>query len=174
VSATTIRQEIKDELLTIPGLGGVQTLRNVHKFAYISDDVAEARAFWEATDAAGKKVVNGVMITRIAREDREPLDGKEFAALHSFRLHFQYGRLAQETNESIAEEVFEGFLEAILDKLRGNAAIFQTEGVGGQTLHPQPFADQVGRATISSVKLFGTRVWRAEVDFQVVEHFFIP
>jgi len=158
VSAEAIREDIVNELIAIPGLGGTASDRKIHKYAFESDDINEIKKFWIPAEPSGE--INGVMISRIACRDEEPVDGKEFVRVHRFRLLFRYGK----ANDPLAEQYFEHYVERIFNKFKGNTAVFQRGGY-----HPQPFADQVCVARLSNIKIFGVRVWQAEIEFDVVE-----
>lgn len=163
MSVSDIRDDIIDELKTIPGLGGQE--QKIWKFFYESDDVVEARKFWESTEPSPStdKHVNAVMLRRTGREDREKVAGKEFAMIHSFTARFRYGK-GQDPN---TEETFEGYLEAIMDKLRNNVTIFKRDG-----LHPEDDGSQSASVTIVNKPLFHVRVWEADISFVVVERIF--
>lgn len=158
MSTEDIRNDISTVLHEVPGVGGPgPSDRKIHKYTFEVDNEEDLRQFWQISPTT--REVNGVMIGRIRREDIEPNAGKEYGELHDFKLLFRYGK----PNEPLAEKTFEGFVDAIQDKFRGNDTIFKRNGN-----HPQPYGDQVTRAEIRNVKLFGTRIWQAEIFFRVV------
>lgn len=161
--AVDIRPDIQSVIGSVTGVGGTGTLvdRKIHLYAYESDDNTEAATFWVPTAPTG--TINGVMITRIGREDREKVAATEFAVLHRFRVIFRYGKKA----DPLAEKTFEDFLELILEAIRGSATIFKRDG-----LHPQPDAEQVAVTLIRNFKFNHTRTWEAEIEFTVVERVF--
>ena len=165
-----IRDSIIDELKTIAGLGGAE--QRITKHWYETDDIVEAREFWETTDGptplAGPKQINATMLRRNGREDREVEAGKEFATVHEFLLRFRYGK----KNDTLAEQTFESFLDLILDKLKNNNTIYrrpQLDDPAQPGLHPGEQASQSALATVTNKKLFNMRVWEADIVFSVVE-----
>ena len=166
VNSTTdaeIRAEIKTLLLEIPGLGGPDDAasRHVHAFGFEVDDEKETKQFWQSLEG-NVPVINGAMVTRLAREDQEPFAGREFAFLHRYRILFRYGNHL----DPRAEEKFGIFVDAIHDRLR-SAALFKRDG-----LHPAPFSTQTASSTMRNIKLFHTRTWEAEIEFTVTEQVF--
>lgn len=171
--ADAIRTNIVNQLKTIAGLGGDE--KKVFPYSFESDDVDEAKVFWESTQSTGfpaatKKVINAAAVTRLARRQRETATGgiRLFKRIHRFRVLFRYGL----PGDTQAEKTFETFLESILNKIEGNDTIFHTPGVGvSGNFHPDAQdADQTAEVAVANKKLFHTRVWEAEVDFEVVEH----
>ena len=158
-----IRSAIRTDLLTIAGLGGpgADKDRHIHKYSFEVDDEKEAKQFWQSTDGLDS-VVNGVMLTRLNRDDEELVAGREFIIMHRFRLLFRFGKRL----DPLAEKRFEVFLDAIHEKIRANSFFKQ----GG--LHPQPHSEQTAKSTITNKKLFHTRVWEAEIEFTVTEQIF--
>lgn len=160
-----IRTTIVAELDQVPNLGGAE--QRIHKFGFETDDVTEAKAYWQSTEGptpgVGPQIINAAMLFGTGREDVEVVAGKEFAVIHSFRLLFRFGRSMDPTTE----EDFQVIFQAIMDKFKGSKVIFKIEG-----FEPQPQRDQVARATIVNKKIFGIRVWEADITFDVVERFF--
>ncbi len=156
-----IRDAIRTKLLSIAGLGGpgADADRHVHKYGFEVDDEQEAKQYWQSLDG-NEPVVNATMLTRIGLDDREPVAGREFAKVHTFRLIFKFGK----TLDPLAEKRFEVFLDAIHAAIRADKSIFVQDGQ-----HPQPEANQGLRTLITNEKLFGMRVWKAEIEFDVVE-----
>lgn len=160
-----IRSEFVTFFESIANLGGddpTPSNRKIHKYAYDSDDVEEAKAYWETT-VGGAKVINGIMITRINRNDEEPHASgavREFKNVHSFKFIFRYAK----EDDPLAEQAFEAILDAILDGLQNNEVFDR----GGRT--PQPFGIEAGRADIVNKPIFHLRVWEAEIFVDIVEH----
>jgi len=148
----------------VEGLGGTNPspgLRNIHKYYYHCDDLNEFESYWMTEVTIGAEpetIVNGIMLSRVGRDDEEPVEGREFAEEHRMQAIFRYGR----KQDPRAEERFEAILERIMNGLKGST-IFKRNG-----LHPGSLGTQTARAVITKETIFHQRVWRATIDFTIV------
>ena len=162
MSASSIRDEVVTLLQGISGVGGQE--QKIHKYAFEADDPTEAIVYWQSSEiGTGDQCINAAMITREGREDRELIAAHDFAKVHTLRVLFRYGK----QDSPLAEEVFENLLESIMDALL-NADLYEQGG-----LHPLPEATQTARCIVTNKKIFHTRVWEADIGFEVVERVFV-
>lgn len=159
-----IRAELLAILQGVSGLGGTNPspeLRNLHPYFYHADDKTEFDSYWVTTedpsDPDTERTVNGAMISRTARDDTEPVEGREFSEGHRMQILFRYGR----KQDPLAERTFEEMLEGIMDAIQGNA-IFKRNG-----LHPGALGDQTATSAIVKETIFGMRVFKATIELTV-------
>ena len=162
-----IRQTIVDEFKTVPGLGGDE--KNIRKYSFEVDDPDKSRLFWQST-FNGKKIINGIMLTRRSHRTREIATGgvRILRRIHGFRATFRFGG----QQDALDEKEFEQLLELAIQKVQSNDTIFKIDGKHPQT---DDNADQTVTVAIVNKKLFHERIWEASMDFDIVtEETFVP